>query len=330
MRFLITGGAGFIGSHLAERLVERDDHVTVLDDLSTGSLQNIEHLKSTGLLDFHLGKIQDRQTVQELVDRADFVLHLAAALGVKLILEKPVESMETNVSGTQTVLEAAARSRKPILIASTSEVYGKSDRLPFCEDEDIVLGPTRKSRWSYAASKLLDEFLALSYWEEKHLPAIVVRFFNTVGPRQNSQYGMVLPTFVRQAVEDAPLTIHGDGRQSRCFCDVRDTVEAVLRLIDAQPFGEVINIGSTQEISIGSLAMLVRRLTGSRSKILYTPYSEAYKPGYEDMRRRVPSVLKLHRLTGFRPQIALPEIIDRMAADLRAIPEAVVEVSGAA
>jgi UDP-glucose 4-epimerase len=324
MRFLITGGAGFIGSHLAERLVERDDHVTVLDDLSTGSLHNIEHLKSTGLLDFHFGTIQDRQTVQELVERADFVLHLAAALGVKLILEKPVESMETNVSGTQTVLEAAAQSRKPILIASTSEVYGKSDRLPFCEDEDIVLGPTCKSRWSYAASKLLDEFLALSYWEEKHLPAIVVRFFNTVGPRQNSRYGMVLPTFVRQAVEDAPLTIHGDGRQSRCFCDVRDTVEAVLRLIDAQPFGEVINIGSTQEISIEDLAMLVRRLTGSRSKILYTPYSQAYKPGYEDMRRRVPSVLKLHRLTRFRPQITLPEIIDRTAAHLRATPEAVV------
>lgn len=324
MRFLITGGAGFIGSHLAERLVQRDDHVTVLDDLSTGSLQNIEHLKSTGLLDFHLGKIQDRQTAQELVDRADFVLHLAAALGVKLILEKPVESMETNVSGTQTVLEAAARSRKPILIASTSEVYGKSNRLPFCEDEDIVLGPTCKSRWSYAASKLLDEFLALSYWEEKHLPAIVVRFFNTVGPRQNSRYGMVLPTFVRQAVEDAPLTIHGDGRQSRCFCDVRDTVEAVLRLIDAQPFGEVINIGSTQEISIEDLALLVRRLTGSRSKILYTPYSQAYKPGYEDMRRRVPSVLKLQRLTGFRPQITLPDIIDRTAAHLRATPEAVV------
>lgn len=324
MRFLITGGAGFIGSHLAERLVQRDDHVTVLDDLSTGSLQNIEHLKSTGLLDFHFGKIQDRQTAQELVDRADFVLHLAAALGVKLILEKPVESMETNVSGTQTVLEAAARSRKPILIASTSEVYGKSNRLPFCEDEDIVLGPTCKSRWSYAASKLLDEFLALSYWEEKHLPAIVVRFFNTVGPRQNSRYGMVLPTFVRQAVEDAPLTIHGDGRQSRCFCDVRDTVEAVLRLIDAQPFGEVINIGSTQEISIEDLALLVRRLTGSRSKILYTPYSQAYKPGYEDMRRRVPSVLKLQRLTGFRPQITLPDIIDRTAAHLRATPEAVV------
>ena len=186
------------------------------------------------------------------------------------------------------------------------------------------MGPTCKSRWSYAASKLLDEFLALSYWEEKHLPAIVVRFFNTVGPRQNSRYGMVLPTFVRQAVEDAPLTIYGDGRQSRCFCDVRDTVEAVLRLIDTQPFGEVINIGSTQEISIEDLALLVRRLTGSRSEILRTPYSQAYKPGYEDMRRRVPSVLKLHRLTGFRPQITLPEIILRTAAHLRATPEAVV------
>ena len=317
MRFLITGGAGFIGSHLAERLVQRGDSVSVLDNLSTGSLENIEHLVDTGQVDFHLGSIQVPYAVEKLVDEADFVVHLAAALGVKLILEKPVESIETNVTGTQIVLEAAARNRTPVLIASTSEVYGKSNKIPFCEDDDVVLGPTRKSRWSYAASKMLDECLALSYWEEKQLPTIVVRFFNTVGPRQNARYGMVLPTFVQQALEEAPITIHGDGKQSRCFCDVRDTVEAVTKLIDAQAFGEVFNIGSTQEISIEDLAMLVRQRVDSRSQILYTPYDQAYGRGYEDVQRRVPSVEKLHGVTGFRPKIALPEIIDRTAAHLR-------------
>jgi UDP-glucose 4-epimerase len=316
MRFLITGGAGFIGSHLAERLAGRGDRVSVLDDLSTGSLDNIAHLVDDGLVDFSFGAIQDRGTVEKMVAESDFVVHLAAALGVKLILEKPVECIETNVVGTQVVLEAAARYGTPVLIASTSEVYGKSNKIPFCEDDDVVLGPTRKSRWSYATSKMLDECLALSYWEEKNLPATVVRFFNTVGPRQNSRYGMVLPTFIQQALEDAPITIHGDGKQSRCFCDVRDTVEAVTRLIDARAFGEVINIGSTQEVSIEDLAMLVRQRLGSRSRILYTPYDEAYGRGYEDMQRRVPSVEKLHRLTGFRPQITLPEIIDRSAAHL--------------
>ena len=317
MRILITGGAGFIGSHLAERLAARGEQVTVLDNLSTGSLDNIAHLVDSGALDFHFGSIQERDTVERLTGEADFVVHFAAALGVKLILEKPVESIETNVTGTHIVLEAAARNRTPVLIASTSEVYGKSNKIPFCEDDDVVLGATRKSRWSYAASKMLDEFLALAYWGEKQLPAIVVRFFNTVGPRQNARYGMVLPTFVQQALEDAPITIHGNGKQTRCFCDVRDTVEAVTRLIDAQPYGEVFNIGSTQEISIEELARLVRERLGSRSRILYTPYDQAYSGGYEDMQRRVPSVEKLCALTGFRPQITLPEIIDRTAAHLR-------------
>jgi len=317
MRILITGGAGFIGSHLAERLVARGEQVTVLDNLSTGSLDNIAHLVDSGALDFYFGSIQERDTVERLTGEADFVVHFAAALGVKLILEKPVESMETNVTGTHVVLEAAARNRTPVLIASTSEVYGKSNKIPFCEDDDVVLGATRKSRWSYAASKMLDEFLALAYWEEKQLPAIVVRFFNTVGPRQNARYGMVLPTFVQQALEDAPITIHGNGKQTRCFCDVRDTVEAVTRLIDAQAFGEVINIGSTQEISIEELALLVRERLGSHSRILYTPYDQAYSGGYEDMQRRVPSVEKLCALSGFRPRITLPEIIDRTAAHLR-------------
>lgn len=324
MQFLITGGAGFIGSHLAERLIQRGDNVTILDDLSTGSLENIQQLEETGLSSFVFGSIQDRSTVEELVRDADFVVHLAAALGVKLILEKPVESIETNVTGTQIVLEAAERHGTPVLIASTSEVYGKSTKIPFCEDDDVVLGPTRKSRWSYAASKMLDECLALAYWEEKKLPTIVARFFNTVGAGQNARYGMVLPTFVEQALDEAPITIHGDGKQSRCFCDVRDTVEAVTRLIDAQPYGEVFNIGSTQEISIEDLAMLVRERVGSRSRILYTPYEQAYSRGYEDMQRRIPSVEKLYRVTGFRPTIALPEIIDRTAARLR---PAMVEVA---
>ena len=316
MKILVTGGAGFIGSHLAERLIRRGDHVSVLDDLSTGSLENIEHVMDSGRLDFHVGNILDRSAVEELVDQADMVVHLAAALGVKLILEKPVECIETNVGGTQIVLEAAARDRKPVLVASTSEVYGKSSKIPFCEDDDVMLGPTRKSRWSYAASKMLDEFLALSYWEERSLPTMVVRFFNTVGPRQSARYGMVLPTFVQQALEDAPITIHGDGKQSRCFCDVRDTVEAITRLLDAASYGEVVNVGGTQEISIEELALLVRQRIGSKSRISYTPYEQAYPPGYEDMRRRVPSVEKLHRLTGFRPEIALPEIIDSTATHL--------------
>src|SRR5437016_5976186 len=317
MRFLITGGAGFIGSHLAQRLVRRGYRVSVLDNLSTGRLGNLEPLVDARLVDFNWGSIQDRYTVEKLVGEADFVVHLAASLGVKLILEHPVESIETNVTGTQIVLEAAARNRTPVLIASTSEVYGKSNKVPFCEDDDLVLGSTRKSRWSYAASKILDECLALSYWEEKQLPTIVVRFFNTVGPRQNARYGMVLPTFVQQALEEAPITIHGDGKQSRCFCDVRDTVEAVTKLIDAQAFGEVFNIGSTQEISIEDWAMLVRQRVDSRSQILYTPYDQAYGRGYEDVQRRVPSVDKLHGVTGFRPKITLPEIIDRTAAHLR-------------
>jgi UDP-glucose 4-epimerase len=320
VRFLITGGAGFIGSHLAERLVARGERVSMLDNLSTGNLDNIAQLVDSRAVDFHFGDIQERETVERLIGEADFVVHFAAALGVKLILEKPVESMETNVTGTHVVLEAAARSRTPVLIASTSEVYGKSNKIPFCEDDDVVLGATRKSRWSYAASKMLDEFLALAYLEEKQLPAIVVRFFNTVGPRQNARYGMVLPTFVQQALEDAPITIHGDGKQSRCFCDVRDTVEAITRLIDARAFGEVFNVGSTQEISIEALALLVREELGSRSRILYTPYDQAYNRGYEDMHRRVPSVEKLYALTGFRPQITLPEIIDRTAAHIRTSP----------
>jgi UDP-glucose 4-epimerase len=273
LHFLITGGAGFIGSHLAERLLQRGDRVVLLDNLSTGSMDNIRHLKSHAQLQYHLDNIENRQLVAELVDDADVVVHLAAAVGVKLIVESPVRTIETNVNGTQMILEAAAKKRKLVVTASTSEVYGKSTNIPFREDADLVLGPTTKGRWSYAASKALDEFLALSYWKEKKLPVIVVRFFNTVGPRQTGRYGMVLPNFVKAALDNSTIQIYGDGKQSRCFCDVRDTVESLLRLIATQQaVGEVVNIGNTEEISIESLAQRVRERTQSTSPIEFIPF----------------------------------------------------------
>ena len=314
MRFLITGGAGFIGSHLAERLLDRGDNVVLLDNLSTGSMDNIRHLKSRDRMQYHLDNIENRQLVAELVDDADAVIHLAAAVGVKLIVESPVRTIETNVNGTQMILEAANKKKKLVLTASTSEVYGKNTNVPFHEDADLVLGPTTKGRWSYAASKALDEFLALSYWKEKHLPVIVVRVFNTVGPRQTGRYGMVLPNFVKSALDNTPIQIYGDGKQSRCFCDVRDTVEALLRLLDTQKsIGEVVNIGNTEEVTIEGLADRVKQRTGSRSSIEYIPYDKAYEPGFEDMMRRVPCVDKLEALTGFRPRTSLNEIIDRVS-----------------
>ena len=315
MRFLITGGAGFIGSHLAERLLDRGDRVVLLDNLSTGSMDNIRHLKASERMEYHLDNIENHQLVAELVDDADVVVHLAAAVGVKLIVESPVRTIETNVNGTQRILEAACKKRKLVLTASTSEVYGKNTNVPFHEDADLVLGPTTKGRWSYAASKALDEFLALSYWKEKHLPVIVVRLFNTVGPRQIGRYGMVLPNFVKAALDNTTISVYGDGKQSRCFCDVRDTVEALVRLIDTQrAVGEVVNVGNTEEISIEGLAQLVKQRTASSSAIEFVPYDQAYEPGFEDMMRRVPSVDKLQALTGFRPLTPLTEIIDRVAA----------------
>jgi UDP-glucose 4-epimerase len=315
LRFLITGGAGFIGSHLAERLLARGDRVVLLDNLSTGSMDNIRHLKTFERMEYHLDNIENRQLVAELVDDADAVIHLAAAVGVKLIVESPVRTIETNVNGTQRILEAACKKRKLVLTASTSEVYGKNTNVPFHEDADLVLGPTTKGRWSYAASKALDEFLALSYWKEKQLPVIVVRLFNTVGPRQTGRYGMVLPNFVKSALDNAPISIYGDGKQSRCFCDVRDTVESLVRLIDTpHSIGEVINVGNTEEVSIEQLAQLVKQRTGSNSAIEFVPYDKAYEPGFEDMMRRVPCVDKLEALTGFRPRTPLTEIIDRVAA----------------
>jgi UDP-glucose 4-epimerase len=318
MRYLITGGAGFIGSHLAERLLEQGDRVVLLDNLSTGSMENIRHLKGSEHLEYHLDGIENRQLLAELVDDADVIIHLAAAVGVKLIVESPVRTIETNVNGTQLILEAACKKKKLLVIASTSEVYGKNARVPFHEDADLVLGPTTKGRWSYAASKALDEFLALSYWKEKKQPVIVVRFFNTAGPRQTGRYGMVLPNFVKRALDNAPIEVYGDGTQSRCFCDVRDTIEALLRLIPLKcAIGEVVNIGNTEEVSIENLAKIVKQRTNSTSPIHFVPYDKAYEPGFEDMMRRVPCIDKLHSLTGFRPQISLAEIIDRVSAYYR-------------
>ena len=322
MRFLITGGAGFIGSHLAERLLDRGDRVILLDNLSTGSMENIRHLKGSAGMEYHLDGIENRQLVAELVDDADAIVHLAAAVGVKLIVESPVRTIETNVNGTQLILEAACKKRKLVLTASTSEVYGKNTNVPFREDADLVLGPTTKGRWSYAASKALDEFLALSYWKEKKLPVIVVRLFNTVGPRQTGRYGMVVPNFVKAALDNSPIRVYGDGHQSRCFCDVRDTVEAMVRLLGtSHAVGEVVNIGNTEEVSIEHLAQLIKKRTASRSVIEFVPYDQAYEPGFEDMMRRVPSVEKLESLTGLRPQTSLTEIIDRVTSYFQAKDE---------
>ncbi len=318
MVFLITGGAGFIGSHLAERLLERGDQVLLMDNLSTGSMENIRHLKKYDRMHYFLEPLENRQLLAELVDEADVIFHLAAAVGVKLIVESPVRTIETNVNGTQMVLEAACRKRKLVFAASTSEVYGKNTNVPFHEDADLVLGPTTKGRWSYAASKALDEFLALSYWKEKRLPVIIARLFNTVGPRQTGRYGMVLPNFVRQALEGAPISVYGTGQQSRCFCDVRDAVEALLRLAATdKAVGEVVNVGNDHEINIEDLAHLVKERTGSSSSIEYIPYDQAYEPGFEDMLRRVPCVEKLESLTGFRPRTPLPEIVDRVVSFAR-------------
>ena len=290
----------------------------ILDDLSTGSVENIRHMKSHARFHYTFDTIQNKQTLAELVDESDVVVHLAAAVGVRLIVESPVRTLETNVYGTQLVLDAASKKKKLVFTASTSEVYGKSDKVPFHEDADLVLGPTTIGRWSYAASKALDEFLALSYWKERKLPVIVARLFNTVGPRQTGRYGMVVPNFVRQALAAEPITVFGTGRQSRCFCDVRDTVDAILRLLgNERAIGEVVNVGTDHEISIEGLAHFVKQRAQSESPITFIPYDQAYEPGFEDMPRRIPSLEKLEQLTGFRPRTSLGEIVDRVIAHCR-------------
>ncbi|HEV7768726.1 MAG TPA: GDP-mannose 4,6-dehydratase [Thermoanaerobaculia bacterium] len=310
MRLLITGGAGFIGSHLAEAYLERGDEVSIIDDLSTGSIENIQHLKKHPRFDYTIESVRNYPVLAELVDRADVVIHLAAAVGVQLIVESPVRTIETNVRGTEVVLEVANKKKKTVLIASTSEVYGLSDKVPFREDGNLVLGSTSKGRWSYACSKAIDEFLALAYWREKRLPTIIVRLFNTVGPRQTGQYGMVVPRFVKQAIAGRPLTVFGDGSQTRCFCHVQDVIGALMKLVDTpSSIGEVFNIGSTEEVSILQLAETVKRLASSSSEIVFVPYDEAYEEGFEDMPRRVPDTTKVDALVGFRPTYTLDGII---------------------
>lgn len=319
MNVFITGGCGFIGSHLAERLLARGDRVAVLDDLSTGSMENVAHLVAHPRFSYRIGSALDVPLVTELVDSADVTIHLAAAVGVKLIVERPVHTIETNVRATEVVLGAAARKKKLVMVASTSEVYGKSTSFPFREDQDLQLGPTSHSRWAYACSKALDEWLALAYLRERGVPVIVTRFFNTVGPRQTGQYGMVVPTFAAQALRDEPITVYGSGEQSRCFGHVNDAVEALLRLMStSSAIGEVFNVGSTQEVSVRELAERVRTAAGSRSDIVLIPYSEAYAVGFEDMMRRVPDVSKLERVTGFRPSTSLEVIIRDVVDDQRA------------
>ena len=316
MKILITGGAGFIGSHLADACIARGDEVFIIDDLSTGSLDNVDQLANHPRFHCTIDSVRNEPLLEELVDECDVIFHLAAAVGVKLIVESPVRTIETNVRGTEDVLAAASRENKRLLIASTSEVYGLSEAVPFREDGNLVMGATTKGRWSYACSKAIDEFLALAYHHEKKLPAIVTRLFNTVGPRQIGRYGMVVPTLVSQALEGKPLTVYGSGKQTRCFAFVADVVKSLLLLMDhPDSAGQVFNIGSTQEVSITQLAERVLALTGSRSEIVYVPYSEAYEEGFEDMPRRVPDTSKAQRFIGFTPQTPLDDILRAVIRD---------------
>jgi UDP-glucose 4-epimerase len=310
VRALITGGAGFIGSHLSEALLDQGHSVCILDNLSTGSIDNIAHLKKREGFDYLIDSVSNEPLLAELIDRVDVVFHFAAAVGVKLIVEQPVHTIETNVHGTEVVLKHANKKKKLVVLASTSEVYGKSEDVPFREDSDLVLGPTTKHRWAYACSKAIDEFLALAYAKERKLPVIIVRFFNTVGPRQTGQYGMVIPNFVRQALAGEPITVFGDGTQSRSFTHVADVVGALIALVNTpEAVGQVINIGNSQEVTIRALAERVRDLTGSRSPIKIVPYDEAYESGFEDMPRRLPNLAKVHALVGYEPRHTLDDIL---------------------
>ncbi|MFA6564537.1 MAG: GDP-mannose 4,6-dehydratase [Verrucomicrobiia bacterium] len=313
MKTLITGGAGFIGSHLAEALLVRGDKVAVLDNLSTGSMQNIAGLKKQPGFEYVVDDVLNQRLLAEMVDDADVVYHLAAAVGVKLVVESPVRTIEMNLEGTQVVFEAAAKKGKKVLLTSTSEVYGKSTKIPFSENDDLLIGPSNKGRWSYACSKLMDEFLAIAFWKERKLPVVVVRLFNTVGPRQTGRYGMVIPNFVRQALTNKPITIYGSGKQQRAFGYVGDVVGALMALMDAgNTNGEVFNVGNEIEISIEDLAKLVKKMTGSRSKLVYIPYDEAYETGFEDMSRRVPDLTKVKQCIGYQPRTQLAEILQRV------------------
>ena len=313
-RVLITGGAGFVGSHLTEALLARGDSVWVLDNLSTGAIDNVDHLKADRRFHYTIDTVMNEPVLAELVDRVDVVIHLAAAVGVRLIVESPVNTIETNVHGTEMVLKLANKKKKKVLIASTSEVYGKSTAVPFREDADLVLGPTMKGRWSYACSKAIDEFLALAYHKEKRLPVVIARLFNTVGPRQTGRYGMVIPNFVKQALLGHPLTVHGDGTQTRCFTYVTDVVGALIELSQRDDaVGEIFNIGNDrEEVAILDLARRVKERTRSKSEITLVPYDQAYEQGFEDMPRRVPDLDRIRRLIGYEPRVQLDEILDRV------------------
>jgi UDP-glucose 4-epimerase len=318
VKALITGGAGFIGSYLAEALLDQGHDVLILDNLSTGSIDNIAHVKSHPRFEYFIDSVANEPLLAELIDRSDVVFHFAAAVGVKLIVEQPVHTIETNVHGTEVVLKHANKKKKLVIIASTSEVYGKSEDVPFREDSDLVLGPTPKHRWAYACSKAIDEFLALAYWKERKLPVIIVRFFNTVGPRQTGQYGMVIPNFVRQALAGEPITVFGDGTQSRSFTHVHDVVGALLKLTqEPGAVGQVINIGNPQEVTIAALAGRVRDLCGSQSPIKFIPYDQAYDTGFEDMPRRVPDLTKIRRMIGYEPKHTLDDILVQVIEHFR-------------
>jgi len=313
MRVLITGGAGFIGSHLAEAYLGRGDEVWVLDDLSTGGIQNVDPLRGRPGFHYVVDTVMNVPVLAECIDRCDVVIHLAAAVGVRLIVESPVNTIETNIKGTENVLMLANKKKKKVFIASTSEVYGKSTHVPFREDDDLVLGPTHKGRWSYACSKAIDEFLAIAYWKEKHLPVIIARLFNTVGPRQTGRYGMVIPSFVRQALSGRPITVFGDGTQSRSFTYVTDVVSAIMRLVDSESaVGQVFNIGNGKEITILELAKRVKELAGSSSEIVTIPYDQAYEEGFEDMPRRAPDISKIREAIGYEPTLGIRAILEKV------------------
>jgi UDP-glucose 4-epimerase len=319
MRALLTGGAGFVGSHLAEALLDRGHGVLVVDDLSTGSMDNLTPVKGRPGFEYTIDTVMNERLMAELIDRADVVFHMAAAVGVKLIVEEPVRTIETNVHGTEVVLTHASKKGKLVVLFSTSEVYGKSTAVPFHENADLVMGPTPKHRWAYACSKAIDEFLALAYYKERGLPVIIVRLFNTVGPRQTGRYGMVIPNFVRQALAGTPITVFGDGRQSRSFGYVGDIVDGLLRLVgEPRAIGEVFNIGNAEEISMIDLARRVKALASSASEIVLVPYDQAYEAGFEDMQRRVPDLTKIRSLVGYEPKVGLDEILRRVIEHMRA------------
>lgn len=315
MKALVTGGAGFIGSHLVEELLKRGDSVSVIDDLSTGRFENIAHLEGNPNFDYVIDTILDERVVGDMMKSADIVYHLAAAVGVAYIIDNPLKSLETNIKGTEIVLEKANNGKKTVVLFSTSEIYGKANSQPCKEDGDRVLGTTTITRWGYSSSKAIDEFLALAYHREKKLPIRIVRCFNTCGPRQTGQYGMVIPRFVKQALLDHPITVYGDGQQTRCFCDVSDVVRGVLGLVDEPAAnGEVFNLGSAEETTIDNLAEMIKELTASKSAIEHIAYERAYEEGFEDMRRRVPDLTKIREAIGYEPRVSLAELLERVVA----------------